>query len=92
MQAPAAECHQMVQLTIQTGSVAAAVQLLLAVGASVARRTAAGVASSHGLHTGATIEAWTICTCHRNDLTVLSIKTLWACARVVILQVLSTKD
>lgn len=80
----------MAQLTIQTGSVAAAVQLLLAVGAGVARRAAAGVASRHGLHAGAAVEAWTICTRHRNDLTVLSIKALRACARVVVLQVLLT--
>lgn len=77
-QALAAECHQMVQLTVQAGSVAAAVQLLLTVGASVARRAAAGVASSHGFHTGAAVKARTICTCHSNDLTVLSIKTLRA--------------
>lgn len=89
-QASAIECHQTVQLTIQTWSVAAAVQLLLTIGASVARRAAAGVASSHGLHTGAAVEARTICTCHSNDLTVLSIKTLRARARVVILQVLLT--
>lgn len=67
-------------LTIQTGPVAAAVQLLLTVGTSVAGRAAAGVASSHRLHTGATIKTWAICTCHGNDLAVLSIKTLWACA------------
>lgn len=78
------------QLTVQTGSVAAAVQLLLTVGAGVARRAAAGVASSHGLHTGAAVEARTVCTRHSNDLTVLSIKTLRARARVVILQVLLT--
>lgn len=81
----------MVRLTVQTGSVAATVQLLLTVGASVARRAAAGVASSRGLHTGAAVEAWTVCTRHSNDLAVLSIKALRACAGVVVLQVLLTK-
>lgn len=64
-------------LTVQTGPITAAVQLLLTVGASVAWRAAAGVASCHRLHTGATIEAGTIGACHGNDLAVLSIKTLW---------------
>lgn len=79
-------------LTVQTGPVAAAVQLLLAVGAGVAGGAAAGVASSHGFHTGATIEARTVGTRHGNDLAVLSVKTLWAGARVIVLQVLWTED
>ena len=65
-------------LTIQTGPVAAAVQLLLTVGAGVAGGAAAGVASGHRLHTGAPVEAGTICTRHGDDLTVLSIEALRA--------------
>lgn len=76
------------RLTVQTGLVAAAVQLLFTVGACVAGWTAASVASSHGFHTGATIETGAIGAGHGNDLAVLSVKTLRAGARVVILQVL----
>lgn len=76
------------QLTVQTGLVAAAVQLLLAVGAGVAGRAAASVASSHGFHTGATIETRAVGAGHGNDLAVLPVKTLRAGARVVVLQVL----
>lgn len=65
-------------LTIQTGPVAAAVQLLLTVGAGVAGRAAAGVASGHRLHTGAAVEAGTIRTRHGNDLAVLTVESLWA--------------
>lgn len=65
-------------LTIQTRPIAAAVQLLLTVGAGVAGRATAGVASGHRLHTGTTIEAGTICARHGDDLAVLSIKTLRA--------------
>lgn len=65
-------------LTIQTGPIAAPVQLLLAVGTGVAGRASAGVAAGHRLHTGAAVEARTICACHGNDLAVLSIKTLRA--------------
>lgn len=65
-------------LTVQTGPVAAPVQLLLAVGAGVAGRASAGVAAGQRLHTGAAIEARTVCACHGDDLAVLSIKTLRA--------------
>lgn len=75
-------------LTIQAGPVAAAVQLLLTVGARVARRAAAGVASGHRLHTGATVKAGTICARHGDDLAVLTIESLRAGAGVVVLQVL----
>lgn len=77
-----------VKLTIQTGPVAAAVQLLLTVGARVARRAAAGVASGHRLHARATVEAGTICTRHGNDLTVLTVEPLRASAGIVVLQIL----
>lgn len=83
-------CQQTVRLTVQTGSVAAAVQLLLTVGAGVARRAAAGVASGRGLHAGTAVEARTVCTRHRDDLAVLSVKALRARAGVVVLQVLLT--
>lgn len=65
-------------LTVQTGPVAAAVQLLLAVGSSVTGRAAAGVASGHRLNTGATVEAGPICACHGNDLAVLPVESLRA--------------
>lgn len=76
------------RLTVQTRLVAAAVQLLFTVGACVAGWAAASVASSHGFNTGATIKTWAISTGHGNDLTVLPVETLWAGARVVVLQVL----
>lgn len=85
MQASASSC---LTPTVQTGSVAAAVQLLLTVGASVAGGAAAGVASGRGLHTGAAIEARPVCTRHGNDLAVLPIEALRAGAGVVVLQVL----
>ena len=65
-------------LTVQTGPVAAAVQLLLTVGAGVAGRAAAGVASGHRLHAGATVEAGSVRARHGDDLAVLSIETLRA--------------
>lgn len=76
------------ELTVQTGLVAAAVQLLLTVGAGVAGRAAAGVASSQSFHTGATVETRAVSAGHGDDLAVLPVKTLWAGARVVVLQVL----
>lgn len=76
------------QLTVQTRLVAAAVQLLLAVGAGVAGRAAARVASSHGFHAGAAVETRAVGAGHGNDLAVLSVETLRAGARVVVLQVL----
>lgn len=79
-------------LTVQTGPVAAAVQLLLTVGAGVAGRAAAGVASGHRLHAGAAVEAGAVSTRHCNDLAVLSVKALWAGAGVVVLQVLWAKE
>lgn len=87
-----AQCDRIVRLTVQTGSVAAAVQLLLTVGAGVAGRAAAGVASGRGLHTRPPVEARTVCARHRDDLAVLSIKALRACAGVIVLQVLLTKE
>lgn len=81
-------CQQTGRLTVQAGSVAAAVQLLLTVGARVARRAAAGVASGRGLHTGAAVEARAVRARHGNDLAVLSVKALRAGAGVVVLQVL----
>lgn len=79
-------------LTVQTGPVAAAVQLLLTVGAGVAGRAAAGVASGHRLHAGAAVEAGAVSARHCNDLAVLSVKALWAGAGVVILKVLWTEE
>lgn len=76
------------RLTVQAGLVAAAVQLLFTVGPCVAGWAAASVPSSHGFHTGATIETRAIGAGHGNDLTVLPVKTLRAGARVVVLQVL----
>ena len=75
-------------LTIQTGPVAAAVQFLLTVGTGVAWRAATGVAPSHRLHTRAAIEAGTICTCHCDNLAVLTVESLRAGAGVIVLQVL----
>lgn len=84
------EMKLLLELTIQTRPVAAAVQLLLTVRAGVAGRAAACVASSHRLHARSTIKAGTVCTGHGDDFTVLSIETLWAGAGVVVLQVLET--
>lgn len=78
------------ELTVQTRPVAAAVQLLLTVGAGVAGRAAACVASCHRLHAGSAIKAGTVCAGHGNDLTVLSVEPLWTGAGVVVLQVLET--
>lgn len=76
------------RLTVQTGLIAAAVQLLFTVGACIAGWAATRVASSHGFNTGSTIETRAISAGHGNDLTVLPVKTLRAGARVVVLQVL----
>lgn len=78
------------ELTIKTGPVAAAVQLLLAVRASVTGGAAAGVSPSRRFHTGASVEAGPIGAGHGDDLAVLAIKALRAGARVVVLQVLWT--
>lgn len=76
--------------TVSTRAIAAAVNLLLAVGAHVAGRTAAGVTTGgHLLHAGATIEAGPVGTGHRTDLTVLPVEALGACAGVVILQIIA---
>lgn len=75
-------------LTVSTGVVAAAVNLLLAVGAHVAGRTAAGVTTGHLLHAGATVEAGPVGTGHRTDLTVLPVEALGAGTGVVILPIL----
>lgn len=75
--------------TVSTGAIAAAVNLLLAVGAHVAGRTAAGVTTGHLLHAGATVEAGPIGTGHRTDLTVLPVEALGAGAGVVILKIIA---
>lgn len=67
-------------LTVQTGPVAAAVQLLLTVGARIAGGAAAGVAPTHGLHTGASVEAGTVRTGHGDDLAVFTVESLRAAA------------
>lgn len=69
--------------------VTAAVKLLLTVGASVAGWAAAGVSSGHCLHTGPAVKAGAISARHGNDLTVFTIESLRACARVVILQIIA---
>lgn len=79
-------------LTIQARPVAAAVQFLLTVGAGVAGGAAAGVATGHGLHAGTAVEAGPVGARHGDDLTVLAVEALRAGARVVVLQVLQTKE
>ncbi|TNN76674.1 hypothetical protein EYF80_013126 [Liparis tanakae] len=70
--------HQVSPLTVQTGPVAAAVQLLLAVGAGVAGGAAASVAAGRRLHTGAAVEARPVGARHGDDLAVLAVEALRA--------------
>lgn len=64
--------------TVGTGVTTAAVYFLLAVGAHITRRAAAGVTSSRFLHAGSAIEARSVRTGHCADLAVLSVKALRA--------------
>ena len=73
---------------METRVVAAAVQLLLAVGAGVAGGAATHVAPRHRLHAGATVKAGPVGAGHRDDLAVLAVEALGTCARIVVLQVL----
>lgn len=71
--------------TVRAGFVAAAVQFLLAVGASVGWGAAAGVASSETFLTRSSVKARIISTRHCYDLTVFPIEALRARARVIVL-------
>ena len=66
--------------TVGTGVTAASVDFLLAVGAHVTGRAAAGVASGLVDYAGASVEAGPIGTGHGADLAVLPIVALRACA------------
>lgn len=74
--------------TISTWVAAASVKFLLAVGASEARRAPAAVATGSVFNTGPAVKTGPLGTRHGTDLTVLSIETLWACAGVIIHQIL----
>ncbi len=78
-------------LTISTGVAAAPVDFLLAVGAHVTSRAAAGVSTGSLLHAGSSTEAGSVGAGHSDDFTVLPVEALRACAGVIIHQILRRK-
>lgn len=75
--------------SVQARVIAAAVNLLLTVGAVVAHWTPAGVAATRLLCAGASIEAWSIRAGHGTNLAVLAIEALRAGALVVVFQIIA---